>query len=944
MDRRNAEHFNEGKNDEQVKNLLHKFGEHFIEVEDGDKEATHVQFFPYKELKVVDMEDFYRDYCDEMVDYQDQGGDDDMGRIGVLYKGIVPLAIPVKLEFNGEIPMIDCEQFILGVVRETQKCIERIFELTPPQEGIIPELVACLLEGSDVYYNGRTTLRVMIQFPLLRTDFENIVEKIYPMLQSRVRENNILDLLEANLRDILTISWNEIINIEEIDSPLPLYLSIKDNLYSPLELSRIFPKLPDDLNHNEDDDLGVNFLLDPAKHQFFHLQENETLNGLNHYYPLLFDIHYYDHKTPLIPEVEVMPKTPMHAKIKDELKDGKAGRGRELEIAKEMIVILMERPNILEYYSELIGKSIHGSDVQENGKATQEGEELFMSVKRIAEGDNFCKRRARVEYKYLRREKLVYTYKTICYITQLKMPEEFSKWHKVWVAKAIQECLAKTDEPTKLAEVIYREFFMTFLVASYAKDHWYMFDGNAWEESDKSVEIRDSILNKIVPRFEKMVVELNRQRDEENDARRRKDYATDIQTVEKILKYLNSTRGLNEIVTTLRIKFYVKNFTEKQNENIYVMAVRNGVLEARKDKVIFRSGFPEDYITKKADAFYEKHSWKHPNVVFLMNWFHQMWPKNTAHFFLKYASSSFIGKNIDKIFILFTGKGHNAKSKINFLFQVTFGDDYFTDIAAEAFTRKKNSASGPTQEWEDARHSRVLVINEPTEDFYSDMLKKITGADRFRSRGLNEKGGMMNPTFKIMIFANKPPGLEGDYAMQERVRPIECLAQYLPENMVPKTKEEQIRQRKFPMDKNIDEKLAECNDAFLWILTEYYEIYKKEGLEIPKEMEKSAEKYWNKYDYIQQFINEYISKEDIEGKPIPETTKLSINEIYKHFTSWYIDIHPNKKIPDVNDFSYNLGQKGYKFDDKEAYCLGIRNKKITGLSGGLEGLEALVPD
>ena len=60
MDRETAEHF--------PQDILHKFSEHFTVLEEGDNEATHVQFFPYRELKVVDAEDFYRDYCEEMVD------------------------------------------------------------------------------------------------------------------------------------------------------------------------------------------------------------------------------------------------------------------------------------------------------------------------------------------------------------------------------------------------------------------------------------------------------------------------------------------------------------------------------------------------------------------------------------------------------------------------------------------------------------------------------------------------------------------------------------------------------------------------------------------------------------------------------------------------------------------------------------------------------------
>lgn len=944
MDRETAEHF--------PQDILHKFSEHFTVVEGEDEEATHVQYFPYRELKVVDAEDFYRDYCEEMVDLQDGGGEDEqLPRLGVMYQGDVPISFPVELVFEGELEDIDAELFLVGIVREAQVCIERLFVTSPAQEGVVPETIACLLEGAHTFYHGRTTLRARVHFPNVKTELENVLERFYPMLQNRVRDNQIMDLLPKELKDRLQSGWNEIINIEDIHAPLPLYLGVKDDTQTPLELSRIFPRLPENLEeYNEDDDLGVGEIFDPKVHRYFHQREGEVLKEFNHYFPLMFDVHYlFDHKeatnikTQLVPETELMPKTPMHAKIRPEMKNGKAGRGRQLDIAHQMLIILQQRPSVIEDYIDLIGKSIHGSDIDENKEATKEGLELFMSMRRIAEGDNFCKRRARIDYKEMRREEMIYTFKTICYITRLKMPEQYERWHRQWVGMAVHECLEKTNEPTKLAEAIYREFFMTFLVSSYGKDNWYMFDGDVWEESDKTVDIRDAIMSRILPMFEKMSVDLAKKRDEENHQQRKKQYTLEIESVETIIKKLSTNKGINEVIGHLRLFFFVKHFNKKQNANIYATGVRNGVIEARKDKIVFRPGFPEDYITKKASAFYEKHSWNHPNVKFLMNWFHQMWPKDTVRFFLKYAASMFIGKNLDKIFVLFTGKGNNGKSKINNLFQYTFGEDYFADIAAEAFTRKKNSASGPTQEWEDARDTRGLGVNEPTEDFFSDMIKKITGADKFRSRGLNEKGGMMNPTFKVMIFANQPPGFDGEYAMQQRARIIECWAQYLPEDQVPKTPEEQKKKRKFPMDNDIDEKLAKCNDAFLWILGEFYAIYKKEGIQASKEMQASANKYWKNHDVVKQFLDEYVSKTDVTGEALTNETKISVNELFKVFQTWYIEIHPNKNVPGINKFRFELDQKGIELDADEKNCLGVRNKKMIG-GGGIGGfMEGLIP-
>ena len=911
---------------------LEHFGSFFVEVEEGSDEATHVQFTPYKELILKNSEDFYREYCDIMVHYQDQDGYCDYPKLGTLYKKTTPLIVPIRLEVPGECPSIDVEMFIKAVVKITQENIQKQFILSPTKNEITPELICCVLEGPDLFIGGKTISYSILHFPNLRTESSYIKDTFFPLLHKALKESGVLDYLDPDVRKDIQPSWTEIIPVQELTA-IPLYLSVKDLSTPAVELSHIYPDLVgyEDLAkfNEEEDEVAVNSIFTPERHSYFHKRDGEILKELNHYYPLFFDVFYQRFSTPLVVTGESVPKTPAPAKKTNKV--GKYRRGNELDIAKKMLQILKQDVSILERNISVIGRSIYGSDVNDNGRSTEEGEEIFMLVKRTIEKENFSKRRARIEYRELRRDELIYTYKTLCYIAQLNFQEDFSKWHGEWVLEAVKDCLINVNESKKLAEVVYRKLFMHFIVTDYAKNTWYYFDGITWELSDQTVEIRTHIFTEIVPLFESIRDQLKEKMENEVDSREIQQFRKDIGNVGMVLKSLGTMKGLNEIVNMLKIMFHVKFFSKKQNNNIYITGIKNGVMEATNEELFFREGFPEDFVTKRMEASYEEFNWNSPAVKFFMTWLNQIWAEEVVDFFLKYNASKFIGKNLDKMFLLILGDTGNGKSQLNYTNKCLFGEDYHADIDATAFSRKGAGSSAATPEWEDARDTRSVDINEPNEDFFSDKLKKLTGGDGIRSRNLHDKGGPLKPTFKFCIYANQPPGLEGDKAMRERVRVVECDVQYVPASEAPGTPEEQKKQKRFPMDTNFDEKIKRYINGYLWILCQYFKKYKAEGLKTPPIMKKWANSYWIKHDSIQQFKNEYISTEDFNGQPLTDEAKVSINDFYKIFASWYMELHQNKSIPSIATFSYNLKQKGVKMDEDQLNCLGVRNKKFSDI-------------
>lgn len=913
-----------------------------LRVADKEDKATHVQFFSYKEFVLVENEgfNFYKKYCDQTSYLQNRDDNDNVTypNYGEIYKGIVPVVIRINLRFKGQFDMIEDDAFILHMVKEAQECIAKLFELTDVKDtDLVPELIAAEFEDTPYYHAGETIVKYRIQFPFCRTKHENVLYRFYPLLMERVRQNDLLQHLPADFRDALSITWNDIINPDEIQSPLPLYFSVTDRLSTCAFLQHIFPKLPVDLEKYEyEQDIRTTFFT-PEDHLYFSEKYKPGEHGAEYqnFYPLFFSIYYGNWETPCIPENEMLPKTPMP--IFEKEKKGVCDRGRYLDIAKTMLDILKEDKTLMNNFKEVIGRSIYGSDILDNNRPSKEGEALFIETKRYTDEKEFNTRKTRIEYQDMKYQPVTYTYKTLCYLVKMFMKEDFKRWHEEWYRSAFIHAQQNIKETLRLAEMIYRVLFLDFIVAEFKKGIWFSFDGNVWRENDSTAMIDKKIIENIRPIIEKRIAAHVRERDRETDDRRKRDFTMDIETMEKLQQKLSTNKGISDMINLLKKLFFDENFSKNKNKNIYVTGVKNGVLEAKATHLYFRIGLPEDYITKQCSVYREMISPSHPNREFLMNWFRQMWPEPIVRWYLKYKASNFIGRNLNKIFLLITGGADNGKSQLVSLNESLFGE-YFVDIDAAAFTKRKQSASAATEEWEDARDARDMNINEPSEGFLSDMLKKIAGGDKFRSRGNYEKGGMVNSTFKITAVMNQLIEMEGDRAMRRRARIIEIKCTYVEEKYLPKTVEEQKKKRIYKMDPDLPNKIPYMADAYLSILEEYYAIYKKEGLDTPKEMQVVIDRYWKQYDYIDKFSDEYIDTRDITGAVLEESSQVSVNDLYLLFEGWYRRFNPNKSVPGLTKFRYILNQS-VPMNDDQTMCLGIRNKKtINDNSEFMNGL------
>jgi phage/plasmid-associated DNA primase len=169
------------------------------------------------------------------------------------------------------------------------------------------------------------------------------------------------------------------------------------------------------------------------------------------------------------------------------------------------------------------------------------------------------------------------------------------------------------------------------------------------------------------------------------------------------------------------------------------------------------------------------------------------------------------------------------------------------------------------------------------EEIKLSMFKKLSGNDTFAARDCFEKGKDMKdyaPMFKMFIISNKLARFHkgGDQASWNRVCVIPFESEFIDpaESGVPDTYEEQFRQKRFPMDKKLDEKIPMMVEAFAWILIQRLKnpivTYK------PEKVLQAILAYRRRNDIYRQYIEECII-EDINGK-------ITLQELYTDIKEW----------------------------------------------------------
>ncbi len=441
--------------------------------------------------------------------------------------------------------------------------------------------------------------------------------------------------------------------------------------------------------------------------------------------------------------------------------------------------------------------------------------------------------------------------------------DEYKKWkvNQPELKKIIYKCLNGTTQ--RCAELLYFLYHNKFRFATKKDTTWYRFKNHKWELTESGLELRAKIGTKMYILFEteekdlKVQVKIiekninlrkaelgnNHKKIEADEAIEKnnhqlKNLLTWIKCYQDFMLKLQDLTFKEKVMKEAQSYFLERGFEEKLDENPLLLCFNNGVYELKTG--IFRNGQPNDYISLSTEMDYQVFPEADPKICEIFQFLSQVFTdEDLREYVLKVISSFLEGLNPEERFYIWTGGGGNGKSKLLALIKFAFGKYAKNLPAAVILESSSSSGESASPYMAAAKGLRLLDSLEPDEGkkFNVGKIKETTGNDRISCRKLYRDPFEYKPQFKLVFCCNKLPDIaSNDDGTWRRICVIPFLSKFV-ENPDPNNSNQ------FPRDKYLEVKLQTWKEAFMFILLEYYKLYKIEGVKEPCSVLKATLKY-----------------------------------------------------------------------------------------------------
>ena len=385
----------------------------------------------------------------------------------------------------------------------------------------------------------------------------------------------------------------------------------------------------------------------------------------------------------------------------------------------------------------------------------------------------------------------------------------------------------------------------------------------------------------------------------------------------EVIRTLKTNTSKKHIMNEVKNLFYDKHFLNKLDTNEYLIGFENGIYDLKHS--VFRDGRPDDYVSMTTGINLIEFDEDHKHWPGLQNFINTVFPEeHLRKYFLTYLSTCLQGFNNEEKFRIWIGTGANGKSKIEELFNKSFGE-YCMKFPITLLTGKRAASNACSPEVIRSKGKRFCYFEEPNsnERINTGRLKEYTGGDKIEGRGLYQTNIEFKPQFKLAVLTNYLFEIPAeDQGIWRRMEVIEFKSKFTDK------KSDWSKPFHFPMDKSISEKIPNWTELFMSLLiNKYYQIYKHEGLIVPDEITKIYQRISKECDIHNEFIDEII---DETGK---HSDVILIKELYEQFKIWYDDQHNDNKCSSLKEFKKYLSSRYGKNNVKSKKLYGCLLKK-----------------
>jgi P4 family phage/plasmid primase-like protien len=482
------------------------------------------------------------------------------------------------------------------------------------------------------------------------------------------------------------------------------------------------------------------------------------------------------------------------------------------------------------------------------------------------------------------------------HLAKCDSPNEYAARKKDIVSKMLDDGISQTNND--IAKVLHTIYEDRYVCVDPERDVWYEFRGHRWVRVPKGITLRMRLSDVLVDHYAAKSSEFSRKVQETDDPQLKQNLAAKSVMCGQLIAKLKSNGFKTAVMKEAMEYFYDEKFIEKMDENKNLMVFENGVYDAAARE--FREGRPDDYCTKSTHRFYYEFQEDDKKVLEFQNLLEKIFVNpRLRKFFVQTLCSLIRGGNRYKMFLFWTGQSNNGKSVIADLLAHGFGDYHYTPPTS-LITGKRGQSGGATAELIPLKGARAAVMSETSRDdtINEGVMKMLSGGDAIYARGLFKDPVRIVPQNVPILHCNKLPGMSSeDTGSWNRAYVLMFESVFVPKEEAPKTSAEQFRQKKFPMDLTLKDRLESFADVFMWFMIKNYEKYADVGLEVPQEVRDATKNYRKSNDHYLQFVEERLDHTKDKANFMTHTAT------YSAFQTYFKESFPKKAndIPSKND-------------------------------------------
>lgn len=500
------------------------------------------------------------------------------------------------------------------------------------------------------------------------------------------------------------------------------------------------------------------------------------------------------------------------------------------------------------------------------------------------------------------------TYKTIAWYASVDSPKKYAQWHQAWCEDSMIKA-AEIIDSIPIAEAFYRINFMRFFYNPNDK-MWYYFDKHTWK-ADKDKVIYSIIIKDMIPKFKALKLSYERRLIQGGLDREQEDkYAKVIAGCSSLIGqrgFLQSIKRVGLVLEAAQVHLSCSEGGALLNKSTSVVPFLNGVMELGESGASFRSGIPEDWMTKSLSyPFPEDMTYDDLRVRAVLDWYRKMYhTEERAESVLRIKAHCLGGPSgsSEKIVIIMIGNNHNSKTEAAWFDKLAFGQ--YEGRAGHGLLRDtRPDANRVTTALNAILDKKIIFIDEAGTLIDANDLKRLSGKDPLPNRGMRSEHSEPRVLHGIIFVISNSVSeiVNRDKAATNRIVIIDHNSTW--DDHAPKDPEEQERQHHYQKDPDFRSRLPELVPAYMWLLFQKYTEYKKGGLRIHQSFLDYTAKHWEASNIYAEFCKERIERSS--------GAKTGTFDLLKDFQDWLRVAHRKIALPDgsvaISEFSKIFGE------------------------------------